>query len=72
MQTLIPLKIESGCLLVRSTLPKSEYEEAGSRYGYQYEWRINKYLFTKNKKETMDRLGLTEEEYNKWSSLITF
>jgi hypothetical protein len=61
-----------GCLLVRSIEPESEYKYGGKRWGYQYEWKVNKYTFTRNKKATMAAFGLTEAEYDHWVALITF
>ena len=72
-QIATPIKItESGCLLVRSIEPKECYERNGHKYGYQYEWEVNRYSFTKDPEDTCSKLGLTNEEYSYWAGRITY
>lgn len=65
MKKATPIKIEKteigNMLLVRSIRPKAEVE----REGKQYEWHINKLIFTK-KRHVKERLGLNTEAYNNW------
>ncbi len=66
MKIATPIKIEQteigNMLLVRSIRSKAEVE----REGKQYEWHINKHIFTKNPEYVKERLGLNTEVYNNW------
>lgn len=63
-----PVKVtEEGNLLVRST----ELSEECRRRGYQYEWTINLYSFSFDKKGTKEHLGLSESGFLEWLKKIT-
>ena len=66
MKIATPIRIEEseiGNVLVVKSIRKREEVE---REGRQYEWFINKYVFTNEPEYVKERLGLTEKEYANW------
>lgn len=53
-----------GCLLVQSVKEP--------RPGYQHEWEVTHYAFTKDPVDTCCKLGLTVGEFNNWKDQIRY
>lgn len=61
---------EGHLLLVKSSLPKSEFERGGKKHGYRYQYGINHYSFVTHKESYKKFLGINEEEYQKLDKLF--
>lgn len=66
--TVIGMSHKNQYLVVRSDIPRKEFERGGSNYGYQYEWNVNHFSFTKSRKHYQEFLKLSDEEYSMWDS----
>ena len=63
-----PIEVtEEGNLLVRSNMTPEECRTQG----YQYEWAINLYLFSFDKEDTKEILGLSDSGFLEWLRKIT-
>lgn len=65
---IIRMDNEGECVLVQSVEPKDQFQRGGSMHGYRYEWGVNHYSFTEHKENVMERLGLTEAEWDYWDA----
>lgn len=58
-----------GLLIIKSVLPRSEFEKGGSQFGYAYSYGVSKSMFDIRMKS---KLGLSDEEYNDLLPKVTY
>ena len=62
-----PIKVIGGNLLVRSIKTERECQNEG----FMYKWKINPFSFNKNKRDTCEKLGLSDQEFKYWKESLS-